>query len=158
MLDIHFIRENADVVKAGAAKKHIEVDIDRLLALDEERKMLRTKLDDGRAEQNRMSDTISKAQGPDREQYIERMRAVKDGMSELEEQHTKVLEEWQKLMLTVPNIPDMTVPEGDDDSQNVEVRSWGEKPTFDFAPKDHIELMTATRCKSSRFPWLFPKG
>jgi seryl-tRNA synthetase len=144
MLDIHFIRENADVVKAGAAKKHIEVDIDRLLALDEERKMLRTKLDDGRAEQNRMSDTISKAQGPDREQYIERMRAVKDGMSELEEQHTKVLEEWQKLMLTVPNIPDMTVPEGDDDSQNVEVRSWGEKPTFDFAPKDHIELMTAS--------------
>ena len=109
MLDIHFIRENADVVKAGAAKKHIEVDIDRLLALDSERKSLRAQLDDRRAEQNRMSSTIAKAEGTAREQYIERMRTVKDGMAELEEQHSKVLEEWQKLMLTVPNIPDMTV-------------------------------------------------
>src|SRR4051812_39483457 len=143
MLDIHFIRENADVVKAGAAKKHIEVDIDRLLTLDEERKALRAKLDDGKAEQNRMSATIAKAEGDERTQYIERMRSVKDGMTELEEQHTKVLEEWQKLMLTVPNIPDMTVPEGADDSENVEVKQWGEIPTFSFAPKDHIELMTA---------------
>lgn len=143
MLDIHFIRENADVVKAGAVKKHIEVDIDRLLALDEERKALRTKLDDGKAEQNRMSATIAKSEGDERAQYIERMRTVKDGMAELEEQHAKVLEEWQKLMLTVPNIPDMTVPEGESDADNQEVKKWGELPNFTFTPKDHVELMTA---------------
>lgn len=143
MLDIHFIRENADVVKAGALKKHLEVDIDRLLTLDDERKALRAKLDDGKAEQNRMSATIAKSEGDERAQYIERMRTVKDGMAELEEQHAKVLEEWQKIMLTVPNIPDMTVPEGEDDADNQEVKKWGEIPTFTFTPKDHIELMTA---------------
>jgi seryl-tRNA synthetase len=142
MLDINFIRENADVVKAGAAKKHIEVDIDRLLSLDAERKALRAKLDDGKAEQNRMSATIAKAEGDERTQYIERMRAVKDGMAELEDHYAKVLEEWQKLMLTVPNIPDMTVPEGESDAENQEIRKWGEMPTFTFAPKDHVELMT----------------
>src|SRR4051812_40556029 len=144
MLDIHFIRENADVVKAGAAKKRMEVDIDRLLALDDERKALRTKLDDGKAEQNRMSATIAKAEGDERTQYIERMRAVKDGLTEVEEQYAKALEEWQKIMLTVPNIPDMTVPEGEDDAANQEIRKWGEVPAFAFAPKDHIELMTAS--------------
>lgn len=142
MLDIHFIRENADVVKAGAAKKHMEADIDRLLKLDDERKMLRTKLDDGKAEQNRMSATIAKAEGNERAEYIERMRTVKDGLAETEEQYTKVLAEWQQLMLEVPNIPDMTVPEGEDDASNAEVKTWGTIPTFPFTPKDHIELMT----------------
>lgn len=143
MLDINFIRENADVVKAGAAKKHIEVDIDRLLSLDAERKALRAKLDDGKAEQNRMSATIAKSDGNERAQYIERMRTVKDGLAELETQYNAVLEEWQKIMLTVPNIPDMTVPEGESDAENQEVKKWGEVPTFAFTPKDHIELMTA---------------
>ncbi|KND50812.1 MAG: serine--tRNA ligase [Parcubacteria bacterium C7867-007] len=144
MLDINFIRENADVVKAGAEKKRLEVDIDRLLSLDSERKVLRAKLDDGKAEQNRMSATIAKAEGDERTQYIERMRSVKDGMVELETQYAAILEEWQKIMLTVPNIPDMTVPEGEDDADNQEVRTWGEIPSFSFTPKDHIELMTAT--------------
>jgi seryl-tRNA synthetase len=143
MLDIRLIRENADVVKAGAAKKHLEVDIDRLIALDDERKALRLKLDEGKAEQNRMSATIAKAEGNERTEYIERMRTVKDGLAETEEQYNKALAEWQQLMLTVPNIPDMTVPEGESDADNVEVRKWGEAPTFDFTLKDHIELMTA---------------
>src|SRR6266481_4872961 len=143
MLDINFIREHTDVVKAGAAKKHIEVDLDRLLSLDDERKALRQKLDDGKAEQNRMSATIAKAEGTERTEYIERMRTVKDGLAEIEEQYTAVLGEWQQLMLTVPNIPDMTVPEGESDADNQEVRTWGEIPVFTFVPKDHIELMTA---------------
>jgi seryl-tRNA synthetase len=143
MLDIHFIRENADLVKAGAEKKHIKVDVDRLLAVDEERISLRQQMDEKRAEQNRMSGTIAKADRDDRTAYIEKMRAVKDGIAEIEEKYTKVLEEWQKLMLEVPNIPDMTVPEGDDDGDNQEVKKWGELPEFSFAPKDHIELMTS---------------
>lgn len=142
MLDIHFIRENADLIKAGAQKKHLDVDIDRLLAVDEERKTLRLQLDERRAEQNRMSTIIQKAEGAERQGLIERMRHVKEGMAELEEKYQAAMKEWQSLMLTVPNIPDMTVPEGESDAENVEVRVWGEKPAFSFSPKDHIELMT----------------
>ncbi len=143
MLDIHFIRENADLVKAGAAKKHIEVDIDRLLAVDEERKSLRQKMDDRKAEQNRMSTTIQLASGEEKERLIESMRFVKEGFVELEEKYNKALEEWQKLMLTVPNLPDMSVPEGESDADNQEVKKWGEPKQFTFTPKDHIELMSA---------------
>ncbi|MDB5190153.1 MAG: serS [Parcubacteria group bacterium] len=142
MLDIHFIRENADLVKAGAAKKHIEVDIDRLLAVDEERKSLRQKMDDRKAEQNRMSTTIQLASGEEKERLIESMRFVKEGFTELEEKYNKALEEWQKLMLTVPNLPDMSVPEGESDADNQEIKKWGEPKAFTFTPKDHIELMS----------------
>lgn len=142
MLDIHFIRENADLIKEGAKKKHIDLDLDRLLSVDEERKILRQQLDEKRAEQNRASNLIALAKGEERTKHIESMRILKESMQEIEEKHTKVFEEWQKLMLEVPNIPDMTVPEGESDADNQEVRKWGDVPTFDFPVKDHIELMT----------------
>lgn len=143
MLDIHFIRENADVVKEGARKKHIDIDIDRLIAVDDERKALRTELDSKRAEQNRASFNIVNIQGEEKNKLLESLKFLKESMAELEEKHTKVMEEWQKLMLSVPNIPDMTVPEGDSDADNQEIRTWGDIPTFTFTPKDHVELMTS---------------
>lgn len=142
MLDIKFIRENADLVKAGAQKKRLAIDIDRLLAVDDERKTLRAQIDDRKSEQNRMSDAIRLAKDEEKERLIEGMRHVKEGSAELEEKYGKVMEEWQKLMLSVPNIPDMSVPEGEDDAENQEIKRWGDMPQFDFAPKDHIELMT----------------
>lgn len=144
MLDIHFIRENADVIKEGARKKHIDIDIDRLLVVDDERKQLRGSLDEKRAEQNRVSFNIINIQGEEKQRILESMRMLKDSMAEAEEKLQKVMEEWQKLMLAVPNIPDMTVPEGESDADNQEVRTWGEIPQFSFTPKDHVELMTAT--------------
>lgn len=142
MLDIHFIQENADLVKAGALKKKITVDIDRLLVVDEERKSLRQQLDEKRAEQNRASYLISSSEGDERTKMIESMRFVKDSMAELEEKYVVVMAEWQKLMLEVPNLPDMTVPDGESDADNQEVKKWGEIPQFSFTPKDHVELMT----------------
>lgn len=142
MLDIHFIRENADLIKAGAEKKHISVDIDRLLVVDDERKQLKQKIDDMRAEQNRASDSIARVQGEERTKLIESMQQLKSGFAELESQYSKVFEEWQKLMLAVPNIPDMTVPEGTSDEDNQEIKRWGEPKTFDFAAQNHVDLMT----------------
>lgn len=142
MLDIHFIRENADIVKAGAVKKHIEVDIDRLIAIDDERKLLRQELDAKRSEQNRRSSEIQRAEGVEREKLIEAMQHLKNGMTEGEEKLKEVMGEWQKLMLAVPNIPDMSVPDGASDAENQEIRTWGAPTTFDFTPKDHVELMT----------------
>ncbi len=143
MLDIHFIRENADLIKAGAAKKRIQIDLDTLLSIDDERKQLRQELDVKRAEQNRRSSEIQRAQGKERETLLEAMRHLKSGMTEAEERLKVVMTEWQKLMLTVPNIPDMSVPEGESDADNAETRKWGEPTKFTFKPKSHVELMTA---------------
>ncbi|HYD93402.1 MAG TPA: serine--tRNA ligase [Candidatus Paceibacterota bacterium] len=143
MLDIHFIRENADLIKEGARKKAIDVDIDRLVALDEERRRIGQALDERRAEQNRASKTIALAKGDEKEKLLEAMRHLKSGMQELETQYQTVMEEWQRLMLAVPNIPDISVPEGGSDAENVEVKVWGDKPQFSFAPKGHVELMSA---------------
>lgn len=143
MLDIRFIRENADLVKEGARKKRVEVDIDRLLKVDDERKALRQELDDKRAEQNRASKMIVLAKDDEKKKLLEAMRHLKDGMGELDEKYAKVMEEWQKLMLMVPNIPDMTVPEGESDADNQEIKKWGELPQFSFTPKGHVEIMTA---------------
>lgn len=143
MLDIKFIRENADIVKAGAAKKHIEIDIDKLISIDDDRKRIRQELDAKKAEQNRRSNEIQRATGEEKNKLLEAMRQLKNGMNDGEEQLKKVMEEWQGLMLRVPNIPDMSVPDGDSDADNVEVKKWGEPTAFSFTPKDHVELMTA---------------
>lgn len=143
MLDIHFIRENADLIKAGAAKKRLTVDIDRLIKVDDERKALKQEIEAKRAEQNRRSSEIQRAQGVEKEKLLEAMRQLKSGMAETEERLKPVMEEWQKLMLSVPNIPDISVPEGESDADNKEVKRWGEPTEFSFQPKDHVELMTA---------------
>src|ERR1700690_3978953 len=104
MLDIHFIRENVDLIKAGAAKKHIAVDLDRLIKVDDERKLIRQGLDAKKAEQNLRSNEIQLLKDKEREKVIEQMQHLKNGMLESEERLKKVMIEWQQLMLTVPNI------------------------------------------------------
>lgn len=141
MLDIKFIRENAELIKAGAKKKHLEVDVDRLLAVDEERRALIAAVEAGRARQNQASDEIPSAAPERREELLAEMKTLKEGLGAQEERLKEAEKEWQLLMVSVPNIPDPSVPEGADDSSNAEVRIWGERPKFDFAPKSHIEIM-----------------
>ena len=143
MLDINFIRDNADIVKAGALKKKLTVDVDRLLSLDDERKALKQQLDTKRAEQNRMSNIIASAKGEERVKHIEAMRFVKESAQELEDKLSVIMTEWQGLMLSIPNVPDISVPDGDSDEDNVEVKKWGELPSFSFTPKNHVDIMTS---------------
>lgn len=140
MLDIKFIRENLDLVKAGAQKKRIEVDLDALIALDEKRRELTTALDAKKAEQNAVSKEVATADAEKRAALIESVRSVKEDIQRGEEELREVLASWRLLMVQVPNIPDMSVPDGADDSANTEVRTWGEKPSFSFTPKSHVEL------------------
>jgi seryl-tRNA synthetase len=145
MLDIKFIRENADIVKMAAQKKKIKVDIDRLLAVDDSRREIMTKLETKKAEQNRVSQDIARS-GADamaRNQLINEMQLLKVDIQKDEEGLRPVIEEWQALMLQIPNIPDMSVPDGDSDADNQEVKTWGEQTTFSFPAKDHVELMSA---------------
>jgi seryl-tRNA synthetase len=143
MLDIKFIRENLDIVKMAATKKHIKVDLDRLIAVDDERRSLTAAVETKKAEQNRVSGDIASAQDPAaRQQLISQMQELKAEIGTEEEKLKPIMEEWQSLMLQVPNIPDMSVPDGDSDADNVEIKTWGEKPNFNFTPKDHVEIMT----------------
>ena len=143
MLDIKFIKENKDIVKAGAEKKHITVDIDRLLDLDEKRLEVLVKVESFRSEQNKMSKLISIERDENaRTQMIQEMQTVKEDLKESEELLKTIMTEWKELMLHVPNVPDISVPDGDSEDDNKELRTWGEKPNFDFEAKDHIELMT----------------
>jgi seryl-tRNA synthetase len=142
MLDIKFIRENKEVVQAGAKKKHVNINIDDLIALDDKRKEILSSLEKKRAEQNLISEKIPKATPEERQKMIDDMKVVKESMQKEEESLKEIMKNWQEAMLRVPNIPDMSVPEGDTDKDNKEVKVWGEKPNFTFEPKDHVELMT----------------
>ncbi len=142
MLDIKFIRENKDLVVLGAKKKHMEFDIDKLISLDDTRKELASVLEKKRAEQNSASELIVRESDPAKKaKLIEDMKSVKDSMQEDEEKLKEVMKEWQKLMLSVPNIPDMSVPDGDSDEQNLEIKTWGEIKQFNFPVKSHSDIM-----------------
>jgi len=141
MLDIKFIRENKDVVAAGAKKKRIDIDLETLITLDDKRRELQATIDAKRAEQNMASNSIAKASGAERETLIARMSELKKTLQLEEESMQGILKEWRALMVQVPNVPDMSVPEGESDADNKEIRTWGKKPSFEFEPKSHSELL-----------------
>lgn len=141
MLDIKFIRENVDLIKEGARKKRMEVDLERLIAVDDRRKELQTSMDEKRSAQNTASEKIPSATPAEKQKLIEDMSEIKEALKKEEEELKTVMEEWRSLMVRVPNIPDMTVPEGESDEDNQEVKVWGEKTKFTFTPKSHTELM-----------------
>jgi len=132
MLDIKFIRENLDVCKTAAKNKNRDVDWDGLLSLDDKRRELIGTSEKLRAERNTLT----------REDQV-RGKSIKQELKSIEDELRSVEERFGLLMLTVPNIPDTSVPVGKDASGNVEVRKWGKVPKFSFTPKDHIELARA---------------
>ncbi|MBX4199895.1 serine--tRNA ligase [Candidatus Parcubacteria bacterium] len=143
MLDIKFIRENRELVEMAAKKKRIEFDVARLLEVDDKRKTLQARVEEKRSEQNAGNKEIVSAKGPEKTQILEKMKFVKEAMEKDGEELKKVMQEWHSLMLQVPNIPDITVPEGESDADNKEIKKHGDLPKFDFEPKSHIEIMTA---------------
>jgi seryl-tRNA synthetase len=140
MLDIKFIKENKDLINLGAKKKHIEFDVEKLVSLDEKRVELLNIVEGYRSEQNSVSEKIPNSSSEERESLINEMKIVKEKLTEKEGELNILMEEWRNLMLRVPNIPDITVPEGESDEYNQEVRKWGDIPMFSFEPKDHITL------------------
>ncbi len=127
MLDIKYIRENAAAIKKAARDKKINVDIDRLLALDVARRSLISKSEAIRAEQKKTKDRALGSQ-------------LKDEFKELESELTKLEKEYGMLMIQVPNIPAEDTPQGDGPEDNPEIYRWGNIPKFDFKPKTHIQL------------------
>ncbi|MEX2405174.1 MAG: serine--tRNA ligase, partial [Candidatus Paceibacterota bacterium] len=142
MLDINFIRDNKEVIKEAARKKQVDIDIDQLLSVDEKRRELLQSVEGKRAEQNEINEKVSKVSSSEERMFlIEDAKKLKEKVQKEEEKLKEVMEEWKSLMIRVPNIPDMSVPEGESEDDNVELETFGEKPSFDFEPKDHMELM-----------------
>jgi seryl-tRNA synthetase len=142
MLDIKFIRENKELIIEGAKKKHIKFDPSDLIKADDKRKELLSEIEKMRAEQNEVSVRVVQLKDAGQKaELISQMKILKEKLQKEEEKLKEVMKEWQILMLAVPNVPDVSVPEGDTDADNKEVKVWGEIPKMDFKPKDHIELM-----------------
>lgn len=142
MLDIKFIRENADLIKDAARKKRVDLDVDQLLLVDDKRKSISQNLEEKKSRQNKVGEEIQKASADEKEKLIKEMQPLKEEMTKLEEELKDVMTEWKKLMISVPNIPDMSVPEGESDKDNLEIKTWGKILKFDFEPKSHMEIMT----------------
>jgi len=142
MLDIKFIRENKEIIKEAARKKRVDFNIDRLLELDDERRRIIQETESLRATQNSESDKIHEMKDVNkRERMIGEMKSLKEKLVQAEKKLKEITEKWGKLMFEAPNVPDYSVPDGESDADNQEVRKWGDLPQFSFAPKNHIVLM-----------------
>ena len=159
MLDIRYIRQNPDKIREAAARKRFKFDVDALIALDDRRRQLQQELDGLRHEQKKAGEMIGQLRGkgkkkgaaPDDAAAVEaqlaetmkRMEEVKARGKQLEDEAQKVQQEFDALMLRVPQVPADEVPLGKDESENVEIKRVGEVPKFDFEPKDHVQLGTS---------------
>ncbi|PIR70453.1 MAG: serine--tRNA ligase [Candidatus Niyogibacteria bacterium CG10_big_fil_rev_8_21_14_0_10_42_19] len=142
MLDIKFIRENPDLIREASRKKKMPFDISKLLETEEKRRSLLSEIEELRGKQNKASETVVNLKTDyEKELAFRSLREIKDTISSKEQQFKKIIEDWQKLMYDVPNIPDPSVPEGADDDENEVIRTGGEIPKFDFPIKNHDQIL-----------------
>ncbi|HEY5145585.1 MAG TPA: aminoacyl--tRNA ligase-related protein, partial [Polyangiaceae bacterium] len=142
MLDIQFIRQNADQVRAAIKNKGFTLDLDELLEADRARREATTALELKRARKNELSAAIPKATKDERPKLVEEAKAIRTELEDLEPKLGEIQKRYQDLMLRVPSLPRPEVPVGKGEEDNVEIRRVGEPRKFDFTPKDHLELMT----------------
>ena len=159
MIDIKFIRNYPDKVKEGCQKKQVKVDIDRLLEVDKKRREVLQALEDMRAQKNKANKEIQKAKDQKepasakasarqrKQKIILKMRELDKNSDRLTKNSKKLDEEFNNLMLQIPNLPFDDVPLGRDERDNVVLREVGEKLKFDlpagrqgFQPKDYLEI------------------
>jgi seryl-tRNA synthetase len=145
MLDIKVIREEPGRVKQAILDRDTSAevaDVDGALEMDARRRALLVEVEDLKHQRNKASDDIVrlKKEGGDTSAIVEKMRAISERIKELDGEVRDVEAEIGKIMLDIPNIPHETVPVGPDEESNVEVRRWGEKPSFTFKPKPHWEI------------------
>ncbi|MDJ0978936.1 MAG: serine--tRNA ligase [Erythrobacter sp.] len=166
MHDIRLIRDDPDAFDAGLARRGAEPVARAILALDEERRALTTRLQNAQSRRNEASKAIGKAMGQGDTESAEALKAevaeLKRTMPEMEEAERALGEKLKDALAVIPNIPFDDVPEGADEDDNVEVSRWGDKPVFDFEPQEHadfapalgMEFETGARISGARFTFL----
>jgi seryl-tRNA synthetase len=144
MLDIRLIREQPDTIKARLAARggDAHLHIDEILACDKERRAAETQLQQLQSDRKRISKEIGirKSKGEDTSSVEAEMRVLGDEVAKLNDLSAALDNRQRELLLNLPNVPHENCPIGADAEANPEVRVWGEKPTFAFTPKSHVEL------------------
>jgi len=145
MFDIRLVRNEPDRVREAMRRRGAKFDLEPVFEVDARRRAAIFEMEQMRAAQNRASEEIAakKRAKEDATEAIEALRTVKTKIAELEEQVRIADEQVQEFLLTMPNCPDATVPEGADDSANRVERVWGDIPKYDFTPRDHVEIAEA---------------
>ncbi|MDO4604444.1 MAG: serine--tRNA ligase [Helcococcus sp.] len=142
MLDIKLIRSDKEKVVEGLKKRHGEFPIDDIIKLDGERRELITIVETKKAEQNQVSKSVGqlKKEGEDLAPIFAKMKELSNEIKSYDEKIRVIETDIENKLLFIPNIPDQSVPEGLDDSENIEIRKFGEPRKFDFEPKAHWDL------------------
>ncbi len=142
MISIKDLRKQPELYKKMLALKSDHADVDQLLLLDKTFRRLQTEVDHLRAERNRASDAIglAKKAGQNASDAIKQTRELGDRLKEIEDRLHLTDEELNKVLYQIPNLPHETVPQGSNEINNVEIKSWGKKPDFTFTPKSHLQL------------------
>ncbi|MEX1995153.1 MAG: serine--tRNA ligase [Candidatus Saccharimonadales bacterium] len=141
MLDIRYIRQNPELVAEKSKQKGYPVDILKLLELDEQRRQLLAEVEDLRAKRNELASELkSKKPGPDK---IEQGRKLRDQLDKVAKRLAPIDEQYLVRLKAVPNMPETDVPVGTSEDDNKVAKQWGDKPKFDFKPKNHWEIAEA---------------
>lgn len=142
MLDVKYVRQNPDKVRAALENRGATADLDEFLKLDEDRRNLLFEVEKLKSLRNQESEEIArkKKAGEPSDELIVRMKEVSQNIKEMDEKVSTTEADLQRILLTIPNIPDDSVPVGKSDADNLEVRHWGEPTKFDFAPKPHWDI------------------
>jgi seryl-tRNA synthetase len=148
MLDLNYVRENIDKVRAGLnARRADTTTLDDFTRADEERRRVIAESDQLNAQRNASSRDIGALMKEGRKDEADARRAevgtLKSRIAELDQLRDQAEERMREMLSTLPNIPHESVPVGADESANTEVRRWGKPPEFNFEPKDHVDLGTA---------------
>ena len=143
MISIRDLRKRPELFKKLLALKSDDADVDQLLVLDEASRKLQTEVNHLQAERNSASKAIglAKKAGKDASDAIKQTRKLGDRLKEIESKFQKIDKKLNDLLYQTPNPPHESSPKGSDENDNVEIRTWGEKPTFSFQPKAHLEIV-----------------
>ncbi len=172
MLDLKFIRENPDLIRAKLAQRGGAYDLDNLLKLDAERRRLVTEIERLRREKNSISERVrdlktDEGVANEAQEMMAKSREISSALKECEDRLQALEQELEQLLLLIPNLPHDSVPAGQSPEENVEVRRWGTIRTFRFEPRPHwelgedlgiLDLARAARLAGTRFPLLQGDG
>lgn len=145
MLDLKLVRKNPDLIREALRKRHSDINIDEFLSLDEKRRAMIQEVEEKKMERNRASQEVAKMKraGQDASGIMTGLAELSDQIKALDEAMKSVDEAVSQWIAAVPNIPHESVPEGKSADDNPVLKTWGEKPTFAFTPKEHWEIGAA---------------
>jgi seryl-tRNA synthetase len=142
MFDIRLIRSNPELVRAAMEKRNAPVDLDTILAVDARRRSAVYEMEQLRARQNKASETIAqrKKNNENADDVIAEMKQIKEESANFDLIAKQAEEDLEEILLSLPNLPDESVPAGKNEADNQEIRRWGEIPSFNFEVRDHVDI------------------